>query len=79
MHGTNQPLPLKEVYYRISCFELFLAITKMEGICVESTNYGRLKSDHMLTITVEKLKAFLTSLLVIGYAGLPRQENYWER
>ena len=30
-------------------------------------------------MTVEKLKAFLTILLVSGYAGLPRQEMYWER
>ena len=51
----------------------------MEGICVESTNYGRLKGNHMVTMTAEKLKAFLTILLVSGYAGLPRQENYWER
>ena len=30
-------------------------------------------------MTVEKLKAFLAILLVSGYAGLPRQEMYWER
>ena len=33
----------------------------------------------MFTMTVEKLKAFLTILLVSGYAGLPRLEMYWER
>ena len=33
----------------------------------------------MFTMTVEKLKYFLTILLVSGYAGLPRQERYWER
>ena len=33
----------------------------------------------MFTITVEKLKALLTILLVSGYAGLPRQEMYLER
>ena len=33
----------------------------------------------MFTITLEKLKAFLTILLVSRYAGLPRQEMYWER
>ena len=32
-----------------------------------------------VTITVEKLKAFLTILLVSGYVGQPRQEMYWER
>ena len=30
-------------------------------------------------MTVEKLKIFLTILLSSGYAGLPRQEMYWER
>ena len=33
----------------------------------------------MFTMSVEKLKAFLTILLVSGYVGLPRQEMYWER
>ena len=33
----------------------------------------------MFIMTVEKLKAFLTVLLVSGYAGLPRQEMCWER
>ena len=51
----------------------------MERICVESTNYARLKGNHMFTMTVEKLKAFLTILLVSGYARLPRQEMFWER
>ena len=51
----------------------------MERICVESTNYARLKDNHMFTMRVEKLKAFLAILLVSGYAGLPRQEIYWER
>ena len=60
-------------------FELFLANTEMERICVESTNYVCLKVNHMLTMTVEKLKAFLAILLVSGYAGLPTKELYWER
>ena len=30
-------------------------------------------------MTIEKRKAFVTILLVSGYAGLPRQEMYWER
>ena len=51
----------------------------MERICVESTNYARLKSNHMFTMTAEKLKAFLAILLVSGYAGPPKQEMYWER
>ena len=33
----------------------------------------------MLTMSVEKLKAFLTILLVGGYARLQRQEMYWKR
>ena len=33
----------------------------------------------MFTMTVEKVKAFATILLVSGYAGLPKQEMYWER
>ena len=46
---------------------------------LESTNYARLKDNHMFTMTVEKLKSFLAILLVSRYAGLPRQEMYWER
>ena len=49
----------------------------MERICVESTNYTCLKSNHMFIMTLEKLKAFLMVLLVSGYARLPRQ-MYWE-
>ena len=51
----------------------------MGRICVESTSYARLKGNHMFTMTVEKLKVFLAILLVNRYAGLPRQEIYWER
>ena len=46
---------------------------------LESTNYARLKDNYMFTMTVEKLKSFLAILLVSRYAGLPRQEMYWER
>ena len=60
-------------------FELFLTNTDMEIICVGPTNYTCLKSNHMFTMTAEKLKTFLTILLVSRYAGLPRQEMYWER
>ena len=58
--------------------ELFLKNTKRERICAKSTNYARLKGNHMFTITVEKLKTFLTIPLVSGYTRLPRQEMYWE-
>ena len=51
----------------------------MERICVESTYYAHLKGNHMFTMTVEKLRAFVAILLVSGYAGLPTQEMYWER
>ena len=60
-------------------FELFLTNTEMKRICIKSTNYARLKGNHMFTMTVEKPKAFLTIVLVNGYARLPRQEIYWER
>ena len=33
----------------------------------------------MFTMAVKRLKAFPTILLVSEYAGLPRQEIYWER
>ena len=50
----------------------------MERICVKSTNYARLKGNHMFIMTVEKLKAFLTILLVSEYAELSRQEMHWK-
>ena len=79
MHGTNQSLSLKEVYYRMSYFKLFLTNTEMERVCVESANYVQLKGNQMFTITVEKLKACLVILLASGYAGLSRREMYLER
>ena len=60
-------------------FELLLTNTEMERICVKSTNYTHLKGNHMFTMTVDKLKAFLTILLVSGYARLTRKEMCWER
>ena len=51
----------------------------MDRICVDSTNYARLKGNHTFPMTVEKLKVFLAIFLVGGNAGLPRQEMYWER
>ena len=44
----------------------------MQRICVVSTKYAHLKGNHMFTMTVEKGKAFLMTLLVSGYTGLPR-------
>ena len=60
-------------------FEPFLTNAEIERICIESINYARLKGNHIFTMTVEKLKAFLTILLVSGYAGLPRQKMYWKK
>ena len=51
----------------------------MERICIVSTNYACLKGNHMFTMTVVKLKAFPTILVVNGYSRLTRQEMYWER
>ena len=49
-----------------------------EYALIESTNYTHLKDNHYHE--VEKLKVFLTILLVNTMdAGLPRQEMYWER
>ena len=51
----------------------------MEKTCIESTNYAHFKDNYKFAMTLEKLKAFLTILIVSGYAGLPRQEMYWQR
>ena len=59
--------------------EIFLTNTEMEKTCIESTNYAHFKDNHKSAMTLEKLKAFLTILIVSGYAGLPRQEMYWQR
>ena len=45
-------------------FEVFLTNTEIERKSVESTNYTRLKISHIFTMTLEKLKAFLSILLV---------------
>ena len=60
-------------------FKIILTNTEMERISIESTNHAGLKGNHMFTMTVKKLKAFPTILLVSRFAGLPRQEMYWER
>ena len=59
--------------------EIFLTNTEMEKTCIESTNYAHFKDNHKSAMTLEKLKAFLTILIVSGYAGLPRLEMYWQR
>ena len=38
-----------------------------------------MKGNYLFTMTVEKIKVFLTILQASGYTGLPRQEMYWER
>ena len=78
MHGTKQPLSLKGLLPH-ELFELFLTNTEIERIFIKSTNCVRLKGNHMFTMAVEKLKAFLTILWVNWYPGIPRQEMYWER
>ena len=78
LNAWNEPTTLFErSLLPHDLFELFSTNTEMERICVESTNYARLKDNHMFTMTVEKLKTILTILLVSGYAGLLRQEMYW--
>ena len=72
MHVTN--LSLKEVYYRMSIFNPSWQILKW----IESTNYARLKGNHMFIMTEEKLKTFPTILLDVRFAGLLRQEMYWD-
>ena len=48
----------------------------MEGIFIDSTNNARLKGKDLFMMTVEKLEAFLTILLVSGYARLLKQEIF---
>ena len=80
LNAWSEPAPVFErSLLPHELFELVLANTEMEKICVESTNYTRLKGNHMFTMAVKRLKAFPTILLVSEYAGLPRQEMYWER
>ena len=80
LSAWNEPAPgFERSLLPHKLFELFLKNTEMERICIESTNYVRLKGNHIFTMTVEKLKTFLTILLVSGCAGLPRQEMFWER
>ena len=80
MNAWNESAPVfKRSLLPHELFELFLTNNERERIWVKSTNYAILKGNHVLTMTVEKLKAFLTIFLVSGYTRLPRQEMYWER
>ena len=77
LNAWNEPVPVFErSLLPHELFEFFLTNTEIERICVESTNYDRLKDNHMFTMTVEKLNAFLVILLVSGYTRLPRQERH---
>ena len=63
LNGWNEPASVFErSLLPHELFELFLKNTEMERICDESTNYTRLKGNHMFAMTVEKLKAFLAIL-----------------
>ena len=72
LNVLNEPTPVFERRVLLhGLFEIILTNTEIEKISVESTNYIRLKGNHMFTMTVKKLKAFLAILLVSGHAGLP--------
>ena len=73
MHGTNQFLSLEEVYYRISCLNFSWQILKWKEYA-SSQLITPVKSNHMFTMAVEKLKAFLMLLLISGYHELPIKE-----
>ena len=45
---------------------------EMERICLESTNYARLKGEHNFTMTLDKLKANIAILLLSGYTEVLR-------
>ena len=60
-------------------FGLFLTDEEMEIISLKSTSYARLKGEHNVTMTLDKLKALIAILLVSGYTEPPRQEMCWER
>ena len=74
MNAWNELAPAFErILLPHEFFGFFLTNTEMEKIFVESTNYTRLKGNHMFSVTVKKFKSFLAILLVSGYARLPRQ------
>ena len=57
-------------------FEFFLADEEIERICLESTNYARLKGEHNLNMNLDKLEGFIDILFVSSYTKLPRLEMY---
>ena len=50
----------------------------MEKIRVVSTNYAHLKGNFTFTITVEKLRVFLTILIVSEYAYSANDIYIWQ-
>ena len=60
-------------------FGFFLTGEEIEIISLKSTSYARLKGEHNVTITLDKLKAFIAILLVSRYTEPPKQEMCWER
>ena len=60
-------------------FEKFLPNAGLTEICSQSNKYVESKGNHSFNLTLEKLKSFITILLLSGYNELPRQEMCWER
>ena len=78
MRGTKQPLSFKEVYYHMSYLNFSWQMLKWKEYALSQLTIPVWKVTIIFTMTVEKLEAFLMILLVSVYAGLPRQEMYWE-
>ena len=75
LNAWNKPAPVFERgVLPHELFELFLINTEIKRIRIEPSNYARLKGNHMFTMTMEKLKAFLPILLIRAYARIPIQE-----
>ena len=48
-------------------FGKFLTTEEIEGICLESNNYARYKSNSSSIMTIKKLKSFIAILVLSGY------------
>ena len=79
MEKKHQHIPKNSFGTLHIIFEKFLTNAGLTEICNQSNKYAKSKGNHTFNLTLQKLKSFITILLLSGYNELPRQEMYWKR
>ncbi|KAK3882653.1 hypothetical protein Pcinc_001907 [Petrolisthes cinctipes] len=77
-HPNNELTKLKEdIKNPVDCIKLFWTDEWIEELCEQSKLYASQKSLPSDHVTPEKLKVFITVLVISGYNKLPSRRLYW--